>query len=96
MIRSSITAQFNVLFVLWRVCVWHLPVFAVPGNRSHFCHSKPLISRTAGLFMLPLLPLMMENCAECTYPISEDISMGLMFAGTHTCSWRWCWLLCVT
>jgi hypothetical protein len=46
--------------------------------------------------MLPLLPLMMENCAECTYPISEDISMGLMFAGTHTCSWRWCGLLCVT
>jgi hypothetical protein len=46
--------------------------------------------------MLPLLPLMMENCAECTYPISEDISMGLMFAGTHTCSWRWGGLLCVT
>jgi hypothetical protein len=31
--------------------------------------------------MLPLLPLMMENCAECTYPVPEDISMGLMFAG---------------
>jgi hypothetical protein len=61
-----------------------------------FCHTKPCISRMAGLFMLPLLPLMMENCAECTYPVSEDISMGLMFAGTHTCSWRWCGLLCVT
>lgn len=35
--------------------------------------------------MLPLLPLMMENCAECTYPISEDISMGLMFAGEGGC-----------
>ena len=30
--------------------------------------------------MLPLLPVMMENCAECTYPIPEDMSMGVMFA----------------
>ena len=36
-----------------------------------------------GLFMLPLLPLMMENCAECTYPVPEDISMGLMFAASN-------------
>jgi len=34
-----------------------------------------------GLSFLPLLPVMMENCAECTYPISEDLSMGIMFVG---------------
>jgi len=34
-----------------------------------------------GLSILPLLPVMMENCAECTYPIPEDLSMGIMFVG---------------
>ena len=34
-----------------------------------------------GLSILPLLPVMMENCAECTYPIPEDLSMGVMFVG---------------
>jgi hypothetical protein len=33
--------------------------------------------------MLPLLPVMMENCAECTYPVGEDVSMGLMFAASN-------------
>ena len=35
-----------------------------------------------GLVMLPLLPVCMECAAECTYPVSEDASSGLMlFAG---------------
>ena len=33
--------------------------------------------------MMPMLPVMMENCAEVTYPISEDMSMGVMFAGSN-------------
>ncbi|KAJ1427351.1 major facilitator superfamily domain-containing protein, partial [Ochromonadaceae sp. CCMP2298] len=36
-----------------------------------------------GFCMLPLLPVMMENCAECTYPIPEEMSMGLMFVGCN-------------
>ena len=34
-----------------------------------------------GSSVLPLLPVMMENCAEVTYPVSEDVAMGLMFTG---------------
>jgi MFS family permease len=36
-----------------------------------------------GMFILPLLPVMMENCSECTYPVPEDISMGILFAGCN-------------
>ena len=34
-----------------------------------------------GLFMLPMLPAVVENCAECTYPIQEDLSLGLLMIG---------------
>lgn len=35
-----------------------------------------------GLCMLPLLPIAMECAAECTYPMNEEVSSGiLMFAG---------------
>lgn len=36
-----------------------------------------------GAAVLPLLPVMMENCAEVTYPVPEDLSMGLMFVGSN-------------
>lgn len=36
-----------------------------------------------GMFVLPLLPVMMENCAECTYPVAEEVSMGVLFAGCN-------------
>ena len=31
--------------------------------------------------MLPMLPAVLENCAEITYPISEEFSSGLLFMG---------------
>ena len=31
--------------------------------------------------MLPMLPAVLENCAEITYPISEEFSTGLLFTG---------------
>eukprot|EP00603_Paraphysomonas_imperforata_P000738 CAMPEP_0114424522 /NCGR_PEP_ID=MMETSP0103-20121206/6740_1 /TAXON_ID=37642 ORGANISM="Paraphysomonas imperforata, Strain PA2" /NCGR_SAMPLE_ID=MMETSP0103 /ASSEMBLY_ACC=CAM_ASM_000201 /LENGTH=533 /DNA_ID=CAMNT_0001593283 /DNA_START=129 /DNA_END=1730 /DNA_ORIENTATION=+ len=34
-----------------------------------------------GLFMLPMLPAVVENCAECTYPIPEELSTGILFVG---------------
>lgn len=34
-----------------------------------------------GFAVLPLLPVMMENCAEVTYPVSEDMAMGILLTG---------------
>jgi hypothetical protein len=31
--------------------------------------------------MLPILPVAIENAAETTYPVSEDVSVGVMFVG---------------
>lgn len=36
-----------------------------------------------GFFVLPLLPIMLENCAECTYPVAEELSSGFLFAGCN-------------
>lgn len=35
-----------------------------------------------GAAMVPLLPVMMENCAEITYPLSEELATGVIFSGT--------------
>ena len=32
---------------------------------------------------VPMVPLLMENCAECTYPVSEEVSMGFIFVGSN-------------
>lgn len=34
-----------------------------------------------GATMLPLLPIFMETCAETTYPVSEDVSVGALLVG---------------
>ena len=34
-----------------------------------------------GLFMLPMLPAVVENCVECTYPLPEELSTGILFVG---------------
>lgn len=34
-----------------------------------------------GFFLLPLLPVGVENAAECTYPIAEELSVGFLFIG---------------
>lgn len=41
----------------------------------------PHIFHMPGFFMLPMLPCVLENCAECTYPVSEESSSGLLFLG---------------
>lgn len=33
--------------------------------------------------VLPLLPAMLENCAECTYPIPEEVSAGILYSGSN-------------
>ena len=42
-----------------------------------------LLIKTSGAFILPLLPVVMENCAECTYPVPEETSMGILFVGAN-------------
>lgn len=34
-----------------------------------------------GFLILPMLPTVLENCAECTYPIGEELSVGILFVG---------------
>lgn len=36
-----------------------------------------------GLSVLPFLPIMMENCSECTYPVAEEVSVGILWAGCN-------------
>ena len=36
-----------------------------------------------GFFMLPMVPITMTNCAECTYPVSEELAMGLLLVGAN-------------
>jgi hypothetical protein len=31
----------------------------------------------AGFFIVPMMPTVMENCAESTYPVDEEISVGM-------------------
>lgn len=38
---------------------------------------------SVGFFMLPLVPISMTNCAECTYPVSEELAMGLLLVGAN-------------
>eukprot|EP00520_Triparma_pacifica_P002221 CAMPEP_0118645176 /NCGR_PEP_ID=MMETSP0785-20121206/7357_1 /TAXON_ID=91992 /ORGANISM="Bolidomonas pacifica, Strain CCMP 1866" /LENGTH=303 /DNA_ID=CAMNT_0006537033 /DNA_START=579 /DNA_END=1487 /DNA_ORIENTATION=+ len=33
-----------------------------------------------GFFMIPMLPCMIENAVECTYPLPEELSVGVLFA----------------
>jgi len=32
-----------------------------------------------GVCMVPMLPVIIENAIECTYPASEELSTGLLF-----------------
>ena len=32
-----------------------------------------------GFCMIPMLPVMIENSIECTYPVSEELSAGILF-----------------
>jgi hypothetical protein len=34
-----------------------------------------------GFFALPMLPVMIECCVECTYPLSEGLSVGWLHNG---------------
>lgn len=56
-------------------------IFLVAMLSSHNYWPLLIAFGLLGLSILPLLPVMMENCAECTYPVPEDLSMGILFVG---------------
>lgn len=37
-----------------------------------------------GFFMIPMLPVAIENSIECTYPVSEELGTGILFAAGNT------------
>ena len=39
-----------------------------------------------GFCILPMLPTVLENCAECTYPMLEDLPVGILFIGGNVLS----------
>lgn len=53
-----------------------------PGNRDALYVSFALL----GLFILPMLPAVLENCSEVTYPLAEDLPVGLLFIGGNILS----------
>ena len=53
-----------------------------PGNKNALYVSFALL----GLFILPMLPVVLENCSEVTYPVGEDLPVGLLFIGGNILS----------
>lgn len=91
----------GILFVmmLFSNNYWPLVVsFGLLGELSKLCANyvslNTCVMRILGVSVLPLLPVMMENCAEVTYPVSEDVSMGLMFVGMKWCCCTSCCRRC--
>lgn len=69
-------------------CLMICVVLASMSNFLCFCllYSNNFWSLTIcfgllGLTVLPLLPAMLENCAECTFPVSEELSAGFLYSG---------------
>lgn len=47
------------------------------SNLTLLCVASALL----GLGVIPLLPIVTESCAESTYPLSEDLSVGILLIG---------------
>jgi len=76
------TQAYNRILKIGLLCALGATIFMLLSLRpNHFlllCVSFGVL----GAAMLPLLPVCMECAAECSYPVSEDASSGLMlFAG---------------
>eukprot|EP01034_Spumella_vulgaris_P022758 gene22758-28917_t len=64
------------------VCFFAAVLFMCMLYKDNFW---PLLVSAAvlGFFALPLLPVMMENCVECTYPLPEELSIGILHNGAN-------------
>ena len=56
--------------LLWLSSIYH-------DNGAVLC----IASAVMGAFVVPLIPIVIECTAEVTYPISEDISVGVLLTG---------------
>ena len=54
-------------------------VFLVFNIRSDNSTMLGVAFGLLGFAMIPMLPVMIENAIECTYPISEELSSGILF-----------------
>ena len=59
---------FSLLF--WLSSIYH-------NNLTTLCIASTIL----GSFVVPLIPIVTECTAEVTYPISEDISVGILLVG---------------
>lgn len=67
-------------FVLCLCAMFFLICMLRPGNGDLLTFAFAVL----GFTILPMLPVALENSAECTYPVSEDLTVGLLFLGGNT------------
>jgi len=72
------TRAYRTIYTYGFVVCWLSLVFfcymLYPNNYALLCVAFGLIGST----IIPLFPACLENTAECTYPVSEDISVGVL------------------
>jgi len=64
-------------FVMCTAAMTFFMCMLYAGNFAMLCVAFGIL----GLFMLPILPAVVENCAETTYPIQEDLPLGILMIG---------------
>lgn len=73
------------LKVGFTLCLLAMILFALMLKPSNF-YGLMVSFVILGLCILPMLPTVLENCSECTYPINEDLPVGLLFIGGNLLS----------
>lgn len=64
--------------------LWFYAALVLPDNLT----SIVVACGWVGCFMTPILPAALENAAECTYPVHEDVGLSLMMnTGQHSRRW---------
>lgn len=64
-------------FVLCCVAITFISSMLYSNNFALLCLGFGFL----GLFFLPMVPAVLVNCAETTFPIPEELSVGLLFIG---------------
>jgi hypothetical protein len=62
------------------VCSFAASVFFLSSLRKGVGTTLVVSAGVLGGFLIPLLPVSLENAAECTYPLPEEVSAGLLLS----------------
>lgn len=62
------------------VCSFAASVFFLSSLRRGVDTTLVVSAGVLGGFLIPLLPVSLENAAECTYPLPEEVSAGLLLS----------------